>query len=198
MCKVTTSARAPKKAITAAHTQKRRRVSFGSVQAKVFSQRLSRSEKKSVWYSGSDYKAMNKEVHRSLRKELYYGFDPTDSERSWRGLEHIREGVPNVKLQRRRSFVRGLLYYYKTMGVKDPKELSAIATSQSSIDQVRAQQFADYDAYEASCVHYEHQWRQHHFCYMPEDVQEDYKEFCNIPRSKVVTPTRTVLVARAS
>ena len=195
MCKVTTSLPkpTPRKAVaTASKRTSKRRVQFGQAQSKVFHQRLSRSEKKAVWYTGSDFKAMNKDVHRTLRKELCYGFDPNDEQRSWRGLEHIREGVPNIKLERRRSFVRGLLYFHKTMGVNDPEELSAIASTQSYSDQVRAQQFADYDAYEASCVYYEP---------LPltptkEDL-EDYEVFKDIPRAKCVTPVQTVLVARS-
>lgn len=139
---------------------------------------------------------MNREVQRTLRRELYYGFDPNDTERSWRGLEHVREGVPNVKLHRRRNFVRGLLYFHKTMGVTDPEELSAIATTESNVDQVRAQQFADYDAYEASCVYYEPlPWR------TPEpdpDALKHYEVFQDIPRSKCVTPDHTVLVPRTA
>ena len=202
MCKVTNKP-LPRKAATAAKTvtASRRRVRFGQVQAKVFHQPLSRSDKKTIWYSGSDYKAMNREVQRTLRHELYYGFDPNDTERSWRGLEHIREGVPNVKLQRRRSFVRGLLYFHKTMGVTDPEELSAIAATQSNVDQVRAQQFADYDAYEASCVYYEPlPWRYDYYsCPEPDpEALKEYEVFRDIPRTKCVSPTHTVLVPRTA
>eukprot|EP00797_Seminavis_robusta_P002779 Sro1174_g249020.2 (139) ;mRNA; f:17564-17980 len=137
---------------------------------------------------------MNKQVHRDLRKELCYGFDPNDIERTWRGLEHIREGVPNVKLERRRNFVRSLLHLHKKQGVRDPEQLGAIAAAHSSIDQIRAQQFADYDAYEASCVYYEK--RCYTWCPI-ESTAEDYKEFCNIPRTKSFKPNRTVLTARA-
>ena len=196
MCKVTTKP-LPRKAVAATKApQRRRRVHFGQSQSKTFHQPLSRSDKKTIWYSGSDYKAMNREVQRTLRQELYYGFDPNDSERSWRGLEHVREGVPNVKLHRRRNFVRGLLYFHKTMGVTDWEELGAIASTQSNVDQVRAQQFADYDAYEASCVYYEPlPWR------TPEpdpDAFKHYEVFQDIPRAKCVTPTHTVLVPRTA
>lgn len=206
MC-IVTNKPLPRKAITASKkttaNKASRRVRFGQAQQKVFHQPLSQSDKRTIWYNGTDYKNMNRQVRRSLQKELYFGFDPNDEERTWRGLEHIREGVPNVKLQRRRSFVRGLLYFHKTMGVTDPEELSAIACTQSNVDQVRAQQFADYDAYEAQCVHYPYEplpWRQEDCAQTPEpdaDALADYEVFRNIPRSKcVVSPEPTVLMAR--
>lgn len=188
MCKVTDMLPLqPRKAASAVKVP--RRVRFGHVKAKVFHSALSSADKKAIWYCGQDYKAMNKEIHRTLRKELYYGFDPNDRERSWRGLEHIWEGVPNVKLERRRNFVRSLLYVHKAQGVRDPDKLGAIAAAHSSTDQLRAQQFADYDAYEASCVYYEQK------CFMVMTT-EDYKEFSNIPRTKCSKPSRTVLTPR--
>ena len=192
MCKVTkmVSLR-PRKAVAGVKTP--RRVRFGYVQAKVFNSAFSMADKKAIWYCAQDYKAMNKEIHRSLKKELYYGYDPHDMERSWRGLEHIREGVPNVKLERRRSFVRSLLYMHKSQGVRDPEQLGAIAAAHSSIDQLRAQQFADYDAYEASCVYYENK------CFpscFSGTTTEDYKAFTDIPRTKCARPKRTVLTPR--
>jgi hypothetical protein len=188
MCKVTKMLPlTPRKAASVAKVP--RRVRFGHVEAKVFHLGLSSADKKAIWYCGQDYKAMNKEIHRSLRKELYYGFDPNDRERSWRGLEHIWEGVPKVKLERRRNFVRSFLYLHKAQGVCDPDKLGAIAAAHSSTDQLRAQQFADYDAYEASCVYNEQN------CFTV-TTTEDYKEFSNIPRTKCSKPNRTVLTPR--
>lgn len=204
MCKVTpVSIPAPHKAI-AATKKTQRRIRFGRVQAKVFHQKLTKSDKKTMWYTGSDYKAMNKEVRHNLKCELYYGFDPSNTERSWRGLEHIREGVPNIKLERRRNFVRSFLHAYKTLGVDDPDELGAMVSAESKVDRIRAQQFANYDAYEASCVYYEPEpyntWDGYYGTDEHEHDQESryYKEFNDIPRSTCVRPKQTIIVARAS
>ena len=202
MCKVTTTTSLPpRKAITA--TKKTRSVRFGRVHAKVFHQQLTRSDKKALWYSGSDYKLMNKEVRHNLKHELYYGFDPNNTERSWRGLEHIREGVPNIKLERRRTFVRTFLHVYKTMGVRNPEELGAMVSAESKVDRIRAQHFANYDAYEASCVYNEREtntWDGYYHT-VPQknhDEADYYKEFSDIPRTASVRPTQTIIVARAS
>ena len=165
MCKITDQIPQSKAAtaVKAGSPQRRnrhgRRVRFGTVSAKLFHQPLTKSDKKSIWYSGSDYKAMNKEVHRNLKRELLWDCYPQEQgppqPNCWRGLEHVREGLPNIKLERRRHFVRTLLHAHKTMGVKDPVELSHLAIAQSNVDQIRAQYFAEYDAYEASCVYNE-------------------------------------------
>lgn len=203
MCKATNTI-TPQKAVAAS---KRRRVRFGKVSAKVFHQTLTRSDKKTIWYTGSDYKAMNKEVQYNLKYELYYGFDPNDTERSWRGLEHIREGIPNVKLERRRNFVRSFLHFHKTVGIKDPNELGALAASHSNEDQVRAQYFAEYDAYEASRVYYEPE--KCYYDWTPSasfddafddasEQAEHYKEFCNIPRSTCPRQHKNIIMATSA
>ena len=207
MCKVTAvSLPPPRKAITA--TKKtQRRIRFGRVHAKVFHQKLTKSDKKTMWYSGSDYKAMNREVRHNLKHELYYGFDPNNTERSWRGLEHIREGVPNIKLERRRSFVRSFLHAYKTVGVNDPDKLGAMISAESKVDRIRAQHFANYDAYEASCVYYEpepyHPTWDGYYCDEQQHQEQEskaryYKDFSDIPRTTCVRPKQTIIVARAS
>ena len=221
MCKVTAAPIPPPYKAIAATKKTKRRIRFGRVHAKVYHQKLTKSDKKTMWYSGNDYKAMNKEVRHNLKCELYYGYDPNNTERScWRGLEHIREGVPNIKLERRRCFVRSFLHAYKTMGVTDPDKLGAMISAESEVDRIRAQQFANYDAYEASCVYYEpephntwdgyycdydtdeQQQQQHHQQQQKQQDQEIkadyYKEFSDIPRSTCVRPKQTIIVARAS
>ena len=133
---------------------------------------------------------MNKEVHERLRHELCYGFDPYDTERTWRGLEHIREGMPNYKLERRRYYVRKLLHLHKAVGVKDPEELGHFAACYTQDDQLRAEQFGQYDAYEASYVYYEQR--------TAEENEECYKEFCDIPQSTCLKPKRAVVISSAA
>jgi hypothetical protein len=160
-----------------------------------------------MWYSGRDFRAMNSEVKHNLKKELCYGFDPYDSERSWRGLEHIREGVPNAKLNRRRQYIRSFLYVHKTVGVTDPEELGAYAAAQINSDLVRAQQFAAFDAYEASTVYYEDTYAygyysdDYSYCDSAHSSFDDYcenecyyKDFCDIPRTKCLPPAKQTII----
>jgi hypothetical protein len=189
MCKATPPTKEPQKVVTV--TKSTRRVRFGHATKKLFHQPLSQSDKSAIWYCGREYKAMNKEVHYTLKHELYYGVDPYDAERSWRGLEHIREGVPNAKLQRRRYYVRTFLHLHKQLGVTDPQELGAFATEFTDEDQIRAEQFGQYDAYEASTVYYEQTNK--------EQAQECYKEFSDIPRAaNCIEPKRRVIVATSA
>jgi len=210
MCKVTTSLPLPKKAASAAK-KTNRRVTFGRVSGKIFHQSLTKSQKQAMWYQSSDYKRMNKDVRASLKKELFYGFDPNDTERTWRGLEHIREGVPNIKLQRRQQFVRSFLHVYKTMGIQKPEELGEMIAAESKVDRDRALHFAEYDAYEAACVyrqeepcqvHYQYgrnHWHEHQYQQKQQietDAVDYYKEF-NVPRSACTRPIHTIIVPRA-